>query len=145
MSFTIFYVVSSLNQNESVSWRLNFLQDLTCWNSKIYFALTVALFIKPIWSRPNPYWTTGPDQIWLCKRYLLVPLGPDQSGTCPCARTILAAFRYPHSTRPNSGPDQIILVLKLGTEPVRSWCCLHIHANFWSAAAVGISGPISVS
>ena len=58
---------------------------------------------------------------------------------------ILAAFRYPHRTRPNSGPDQIILVLKLSTEPIRSWCCLHIHAKFWSAAAVGISGPISVS
>ena len=58
---------------------------------------------------------------------------------------VLAAFRYPHRTRPNSGPDQIILVLKLSTEPVRSWCCLHIHAKFCSAAAVGISGPISVS
>ena len=25
-----------------------------------------------------------------------------------------------------SGPDQIILVLKISTEPIRSWCCLHI-------------------
>ena len=58
---------------------------------------------------------------------------------------ILAAFRYPHCTRLNSGPDQIILVLKLSTEPIRSLCCLHIHAKVWSAAAVGISGPISVS
>ena len=61
------------------------------------------------------------------------------------AEKSMAAFRYPHRTRPNSGPDQIILVLKLITEPIRSWCCLHIHAKFWSAAAVGISGPISVS
>ena len=57
----------------------------------------------------------------------------------------LAVFRYPHRTRPNSGPDQIILVLKISTEPIRSWCCLHIYAKFWSAAAVVISGPISVS
>ena len=33
---------------------------------------------------------------------------------------IMAAFRYPHRTRPNSGPDQIILVLKISTEPIRS-------------------------
>ena len=59
--------------------------------------------------------------------------------------TSLAAFRYPHRTRPNSGPDQIILVLKLSTEPIRSCCCLHIRAKFWSAAAVAISEPISVS
>ena len=52
----------------------------------------------------------------------------------------MAAFRYPHRTRPNSGPDQIILVLKISTEPVRSWCCLHIHAKFWSAAAVANTG-----
>ena len=58
---------------------------------------------------------------------------------------ILAAFRYPHRTRPNSGPDQIILVLKVSTEPIRSWCCLHILAKFWSAAAVDNSVPISVS
>ena len=45
----------------------------------------------------------------------------------------------------NSGPDQIILVLNFSTEPIRSWCCLHFHAKFWSAAAAGISGPISVS
>ena len=57
----------------------------------------------------------------------------------------MAAFRYPHRTRPNSGPDQIILVMKISTEPIRSWCCLHIHAKFWSAAAVDNSGPISVS
>ena len=61
---------------------------------------------------------------------------------CCC---IMAAFRYPDRTRPNSGPDQIILVLKISTEPIRSWCCLHIHAKFWSAAAVDNSGPISVS
>ena len=53
--------------------------------------------------------------------------------------------RYPHRTRPNSGPDQIILVLKISTESIWSWCCLHIHAKFWSAAAVDNSGPISVS
>ena len=58
---------------------------------------------------------------------------------------LMAAFRYPHGTRPNSGPDQIILVLKASTEPIRSWCCLHIHARFWSIAAVDNSGPISVS
>ena len=33
---------------------------------------------------------------------------------------LMAAFRYPHRTRPNSGPDQIILVLKISTEPFRS-------------------------
>ena len=58
---------------------------------------------------------------------------------------LMAAFRYPHRTRPNSGPDQIMLVLKISTEPTRSWCCLHIHKKFWSAAAVDNSGPISVS
>ena len=57
---------------------------------------------------------------------------------------LMAAFRYPHRTRQNSGPDQIILVLKIRTEPVRSWCCLHIQAKFWSAAAINNSGPISV-
>ena len=28
----------------------------------------------------------------------------------------MAAFRYPHRTKPISGPDQIILVLKISTE-----------------------------
>ena len=60
-------------------------------------------------------------------------------------RLILAAFRYPHRTRPNSGPDQILLVLKISTEPIRSWCLLNIHAKVWSAAAVDNSGSISVS
>ena len=46
MSFTSFYVVSSLNQNESASWSLIFIQDPTCWNSKIYFALTIYGSIK---------------------------------------------------------------------------------------------------
>ena len=52
---------------------------------------------------------------------------------------------YPHHTRPNSGLDQIILVLKILTEPIRSWCCLHLHAKFLSAAAVDYLGPILVS
>ena len=51
----------------------------------------------------------------------------------------MAAFRYSHRTRPNSGPDQIILVPKIRTEHIRSWSDLHIHAKFWSAAAVDIS------
>ena len=55
--------------------------------------------------------------------------------------SLLAAFTYPRRTRPNSG----ILVLKISTEPIRSWCCLHIHAKFWSTAAVDDSGPISIS
>ena len=41
----------------------------------------------------------------------------------------MAAFRYPHRTRSNSGPDQIILVLKISTEPSRSRCGLHIRAK----------------
>ena len=64
---------------------------------------------------------------------------------CAIDWSSMPAFRYPDRTKPNSGPDQIILVLKISTEPIRSWCCLHIHAKFWSVAAVDNSGPISVS
>ena len=49
-----------------------------------------------------------------------------------------------HRTRPNSGPDQINLILKISTQPIRSWCCLHIHTKFWSVAAVDNSEPRSV-
>ena len=38
-----------------------------------------------------------------------------------------------------------MLVLKVSTEPISSWCCLHIRTKFWSAAAVDNLGPISVS
>ena len=44
--------------------------------------------------------------------------------TASCAEAfisrLMAAFRYPHRTRPNSGLDQIILVLKVSTAPIRS-------------------------
>ena len=50
---------------------------------------------------------------------------------------------HPHPTRPNSGPDKIILAPKISNKPIR--CCLHIRAKFWSAAAVDNSGPKSVS
>ena len=54
---------------------------------------------------------------------------PDGSGISPRLgffvdirmEFIMAVFRYPHHTRPDSGPDQIILVLKISTEPIRSW------------------------
>ena len=85
-------------------------------------------FLK--WDLTLAHWTQVSDRCPLGYLFLLL--------------NTMAAFRYPNRTRPNSGPDQIILVLKLSTESIRSWCCLRIHAKFWSAAAVGISGLISV-
>ena len=85
-------------------------------------------------------------QCFIVLSAVLVDSSPLKTVSMPSlSLTSLAAFRYSHRTRPNSGPDQITLVLKLKIEPFRSWCCLHIHAKFWSAAAVGILGPISVS
>ena len=92
--------------------------------------LILPYILKTIWCMKFIIW--GYESVW-----------PEVWPQNKC--TLLAAFRYPHRTWPNSGPDQIILVLKISTEPIRSWCCLHIHAKFWSAAAVDNSGPISVS
>ena len=82
------------------------------WSGRVHmYVITGNHYHNDIYSRHNDIFS----HVIMTERYLLVIKTDNSCHNDMYLYVIMAAFRYPHHTRPNSGPD-----MKISTEPIVS-------------------------